>query len=300
MYKIAKDPVVMTPKALEEYKKTEEGKKIFDKISPGELLVGGGGTLAGGIIAYLLSKSLVNKATPAQRIIHSLLGAGIGGVGATAAMHTIKDSDTGMTLADKFRSAAIKEPTKELRNIIANNPKEDNSPTTLSTADAAGRLAADIAVGTTGAVYANKLIHKADPAIERFAANRANKAINKLEKRIHKLNLNKLVPTTVIDPGAVEDTINYAARSRTRKAKDFLRSIVGMNPVHPGYTYKLETGTNNVIVNDRLQADITKAKTNFYKGITHHGSRVAGFAAGLGAAELARLLGKKAINFLFY
>lgn len=124
MYKYAnKDKVSFTPESFKRYKETEEGKKVFGTTSTGEWLLGGGGALAGGAIGYLLSKSLSNKATPAQRIIHSLLGAGVGGAGTIAAMHTLKDDKTGMTLAEQLRSAAIK-PTDTLKAIIAEVAKE--------------------------------------------------------------------------------------------------------------------------------------------------------------------------------
>lgn len=92
---------------------TSYGKTFLDMPAPQELLYHGLGAAGGGVLGYLLSRTLHKKPSGLLRTLYALGGAGIGGVAPYYLLRAGKDSN-GMTAADRLR----------LQNAWANAPKE--------------------------------------------------------------------------------------------------------------------------------------------------------------------------------
>lgn len=92
---------------------TSYGKTFLDMPAPQELLYHGLGAAGGGVLGYLLSRTLHKKPSGLLRTLYTLGGAGIGGVAPYYLLRAGKDSN-GMTAADRLR----------LQNAWANAPKE--------------------------------------------------------------------------------------------------------------------------------------------------------------------------------
>lgn len=92
---------------------TSYGKAYLDVPAPQELLYHGLGAAGGGVLGYLLSRTLHKKPSGLLRTLYALGGAGIGGVAPYYLLRAGKDSN-GMTAVDRLR----------LQNAWANAPKE--------------------------------------------------------------------------------------------------------------------------------------------------------------------------------
>ena len=92
---------------------TGYGKAFLDVPAPQELLYHGLGAAGGGVLGYLLSRTLHKKPSGLLRTLYALGGAGVGGVAPYYLLRAGKDSN-GMTAADRLR----------LQNAWENAPKE--------------------------------------------------------------------------------------------------------------------------------------------------------------------------------
>ena len=92
---------------------TAYGKAYLDVPAPQELLYHGLGAAGGGVLGYLLSRTLHKKPSGLLRALYALGGAGVGGIAPYYLLRAGKDSN-GMTAVDRLR----------LQNAWANAPKE--------------------------------------------------------------------------------------------------------------------------------------------------------------------------------
>ena len=92
---------------------TSYGKTFLDMPAPQELLYHGLGAASGGVLGYLLSRTLHKKPSGLLRALYTIGGAGVGGIAPYYLLRAGKDSN-GMTAADRLR----------LQNAWANAPKE--------------------------------------------------------------------------------------------------------------------------------------------------------------------------------
>lgn len=140
----------LTSEAFNEFANTDTGKKILGQIAPGEAAVTAAGIGLGGLAGYALSKKYSRNADLLSRIFHSAFGAIAGGSGAQLLLHGLRDSATGMTLADQFRMNAA-EGTPELKEAISNSiDQKDPGLFTLSSTISAG----------AGGYLSNRLLKK--------------------------------------------------------------------------------------------------------------------------------------------
>lgn len=92
---------------------TSYGKTFLDMPAPQELLYHGLGAVGGGVLGYLLSRTLHKKPSGLLRALYALGGAGVGGIAPYYLLRAGKDSN-GMTAVDRLR----------LQNAWAKAPKE--------------------------------------------------------------------------------------------------------------------------------------------------------------------------------
>lgn len=288
MYKYADgNGIKFTPDALDKYKKTNEGKKYFDTPSAGELLIGGGSALAGGAIGYLLSKNFSPKASAATRLVHSLLGAGVGGGGAALAMHTIKDADTGMSIADKFRSARIKEPSKFLAQLIEDNPHPDD----VSMLPTIAKYTANTVVPMVGYRVGSEVVKRNSGTgswIDRQANASADSAIEALKAKKDKLKLASMIQKNSrnrIDKAKSEQIINQASRTFGEKVVDTTKQLLGKNPT-PRNIWNVNGNTGEITLKPEVAAAIRDSKIRSYKSRAKAAGKITGLAAFTGLTYL--------------
>lgn len=117
LHKVAED-TTLTPEAFADFANTDEGKKVLSQVAPGELAVTAAGMGLGGLAGYLLSKRHARKADTVSRVLHSALGAAAGAGGAQLLLHSLRDSSTGMTLAEQFRLQGADIAKEELQSAV--------------------------------------------------------------------------------------------------------------------------------------------------------------------------------------